>query len=689
MSEQQHWQYTIDDEGITWLSLDRYGEAINTISQDVLKELESLLDNSDILTSKGLVITSAKKKGFIAGADIKQFSQCQGEEDFFEWIRYGQQVFDKLEALKIPTVALINGFCLGGGYELALACRYRIADDAASTKIGLPEIKLGIHPGWGGCIRLPRLIGAIPAMGIILPGSAVSAKRAKRMGMVDQAVPKRQLRNAARHYVLRTPKPQRPSRLHALSNHSLIRPTIKRLLIKQLTKKQVNRNHYPSPYAVVDNWARDGVDGEAMINEARSISKMVVTDTAKNLGRVFFLQTKMKEIAKGVSFKPKTVHVIGAGTMGGDIAAWCALQGFQVTLQDQELSRLEPAMKRAGRLFKKRLKQPYLIQAALDRLQPDIKGHGIAHADVIIEAIFENLAVKQSLFQELEVQAKPNALLASNTSSIPLERIAEGMKDPSRLLGIHFFNPVAKMPLVEIVQSDQTQPELTQQAAAFVAAIKRSPVVVSSRPGFLVNRVLIPYLMEAMTLLEEGVPAEHIDQAAVNFGMPMGPITLADTVGLDVCLSVGEILAQSIGGVVPNKLRQIVEDGYLGVKSGQGFYTYKQGKKVHNASSSSSESVKTPDLTDRLILSMVNEAVSCLHHEVIDDADLLDAGMIFGTGFAPFRGGPIHYAKSRGVIDVVAQLERLSHDYGERFKPKAGWEHLTPNSTPTKERESI
>ncbi|MAR83410.1 MAG: crotonase [Legionellales bacterium] len=689
MSEQQHWQYTIDDEGITWLSLDRYGEAINTISQDVLKELESLLGNSDILTSKGLVITSAKKKGFIAGADIKQFSQCQGEEDFFEWIRYGQQVFDKLEALKIPTVALINGFCLGGGYELALACRYRIADDTASTKIGLPEIKLGIHPGWGGCIRLPRLIGAIPAMGIILPGSAVSAKRAKRMGMVDQAVPKRQLRNAARHYVLRTPKPQRPSRLHALSNHSLIRPTIKRLLIKQLTKKQVNRNHYPSPYAVVDNWARDGVDGEAMINEARSISKMVVTDTAKNLGRVFFLQTKMKEIAKGVSFKPKTVHVIGAGTMGGDIAAWCALQGFQVTLQDQELSRLEPAMKRAGRLFKKRLKQPYLIQAALDRLQPDIKGHGIAHADVIIEAIFENLAVKQSLFQELEVQAKPNALLASNTSSIPLERIAEGMKDPSRLLGIHFFNPVAKMPLVEIVQSDQTQPELTQQAAAFVAAIKRSPVVVSSRPGFLVNRVLIPYLMEAMTLLEEGVPAEHIDQAAVNFGMPMGPITLADTVGLDVCLSVGEILAQSIGGVVPNKLRQIVEDGYLGVKSGQGFYTYKQGKKVHNASSSSSESVKTPDLTDRLILSMVNEAVSCLHHEVIDDADLLDAGMIFGTGFAPFRGGPIHYAKSRGVIDVVAQLERLSHDYGERFKPKAGWEHLTPNSTPTKERESI
>jgi len=249
-------------------------------------------------------------------------------------------------------------------------------------------------------------------------------------------------------------------------------------------------------------------------------------------------------------------------------------------------------------------------------------------------------------------------LLASNTSSIPLERIAEGLKDPSRLLGIHFFNPVAKMPLVEIVQSDQTQPELTQQAAAFVRAIKRSPVVVSSRPGFLVNRVLIPYLMEAMTLLEEGVPAEHIDQAAVNFGMPMGPITLADTVGLDVCLSVGEILAQSIGGVVPNKLRQIVEDGYLGVKSGQGFYTYKQGKKVHNASSSSSESVKTPDLTDRLILSMVNEAVSCLHHKVIDDADLLDAGMIFGTGFAPFRGGPIHYAKSRGVIDVVAQLER-------------------------------
>ncbi|MBV53363.1 MAG: crotonase [Coxiellaceae bacterium] len=677
---QIHWQYTIDEEGITWLALNREGETVNTINQGVLLELECLLDNTEILTSKGIVITSAKKKGFIAGADIKQFSSCKNEEDFFDWIRHGQCIFDKLEALAIPTVAMINGFCLGGGYELALACRYRVADDSASTKIGLPEIKLGIHPGWGGCIRLPKLIGALPAMSVILPGAALPSKKAKKMGMIDQAVPLRQLRNAARYYVLNQPSPHRPNYLHARSNSALYRPLLKPLLMKALAKKSVNRLHYPAPFAVIENWVQYGVGGDAMINEARSISKLFATDTAKNLGRVFFLQNQMKELAKGIVFNAKHVHVIGGGTMGGDIAAWCALQGFQVTLQDQTFEKLSPAIKRAGILFKKKLKKPALIQTALDRLQADITGQGVAHADVVIEAVFENLEVKQALFDQVESMAKPNAILATNTSSIPLETIASGMKDPSRLLGIHFFNPVSKMPLVEIVKSEQTQPALIQQAAAFANSIKRSPIVVSSRPGFLVNRVLIPYLMEAMTLLEEGIPADHIDQAAIDFGMPMGPITLADTVGLDVCLSVGEILANSIGGVVPEKLKAMVADGNLGVKSGQGFYHYKRGKKVESKDRGSSDTIKTPDLTDRLILSMVNEAVSCLHHGVVDNADLLDAGMIFGTGFAPFRGGPIHYAVHRGVIDVVAQLERLSKDYGDRFKPKMGWDSIVVNN---------
>ncbi len=675
----KHWQFYIDKEGISWLSLDRHGEAVNTISQEVLLELECLLDEPTLLASRGVVITSAKSSGFIAGADIKQFSNCQSEDDFFEWIRHGQMIFDKVESLSIPTVALINGFCLGGGYELALACRYRIALDKPSTKIGLPEIKLGIHPGWGGCIRLPKLIGAIPAMSIILPGAAISARAAKRMGMVDEAVPMRQLENAARYYISKQPAPYSPKWWHSLSNQSIFRPLVKRLLLKQLAKKAVSREHYPAPYAVVENWAADGIGGDAMVNEARSISKMFATDTAKNLGRVFFLQNRMKELGKQISFKPGSVHVIGAGTMGGDIAAWCALQGMTVTLQDQSAERLAPAMKRAHALFKKKLKKAYLIQAAQDRLLPDIGGRGVAQADIVIEAIFENLEAKQSVFTELEQRAKKGAILASNTSSIPLEKIAKSMKEPSRLVGIHFFNPVAKMPLVEIVKSQETRDEIVHQAAAFVTQIKRSPVVVGSQPGFLVNRILIPYLLEAMILLEEGVPADRIDQAALDFGMPMGPIHLADTVGLDVCLSVGEILAESLGRDVPSKLHQMVEDGHLGVKTGQGFYAYNKGKKISTTVSDNDGDLRTPDLTDRLILSMVNEAVFCLHQGVVSDQDLLDAGMIFGTGFAPFRGGPLHYAQQRGVIDVVAQLERLTEDHGNRFKPKAGWEVLSPD----------
>ena len=458
-----------------------------------------------------------------------------------------------------------------------------------------------------------------------------------------------------------------------LTNNALVRPLLGKVFYRQLNKKKVNQTHYPAPFAIIKNWIRDYGHKNAMVNEAKSIATLMLSDTASNLLRVFFLQTQMKEIGKGVALDAQHVHVIGAGTMGGDIAAWCAFKGFRVTLQDQSAEKIAPAMKRAYKLFKKKLKIDRLVQQAMDRLQPDVSGLGVRSADIIIEAIFENLEVKQDLFRSIELQMKPDAILATNTSSIPLQDISQVLQQPERLVGIHFFNPVAKMPLVEIVRHDGTDPELVKRAAAFVTKISRFPVVVASSPGFLVNRVLMPYLMEAMLLLEEGQSAQAIDNAAINFGMPMGPVHLADTVGLDVCLSVAKNLMEQFGGQVPQRLVDMVENGSLGVKTGKGFYEYKSGKKVD---SGSSVATVQPDLTDRLILRMLNEAVACLQERVIEDVDLLDAGMIFGTGFAPFRGGPLHYAKHRGIQNVVVQLDRFTQQYGDRFKPMAGWELL-------------
>ena len=512
---------------------------------------------------------------------------------------------------------------------------------------------------------------------MMLTGRTLSASQAKRLGVVDAVTPKRQLKRAARHFILQQPKPHQPSGFSKLSNARWVRPLLSKIFYKKLAAK-IKKEHYPAPFAIVSNWVRDGAQGDAMVNEAKSIAELMMHDTSRNLVHVFFLQEKMKGLAKGINFKPNHVHVIGAGTMGGDIAAWCAFNGLQVSLQDQSLEKISPAIKRAHKLFKKKLKKPRLIQAAMDRLQPDVNGLGVPHADVIIEAVFENLKVKHEIFKTIESQAKKDAVLATNTSSLPLEEIGSILKDPTRLVGIHFFNPVSKMPLVEIVHGTKTSKDAVNNAMAFVAKIKRYPLPVASRPGFLVNRILMPYLMESMLLLEEGASAATIDKAAVNFGMPMGPITLADKVGLDICLSVAENLSGHFGSKVPERLKQMVESGHLGVKSGRGFYQYKKGKKVKEAADTSQ---KVADIEDRLILVMLNEAVACLQEGVINDADLLDGGMIFGTGFAPFRGGPIQYAKKRGVTQVVADLERLAKQYGDRFKPSKGWQQLTEESS--------
>lgn len=675
MTENQkfnNWYCDSDTDGIAWLHFDMPDSGANVLSKEVLLELDLILKDIEKESPKGLVILSAKSSGFIAGADIKEFTKLKDSAEALELIRRGQSVFDHLESLPFPTVALINGFCLGGGMELALACRIRVAEESPSTRLGLPEVQLGIHPGFGGTVRLPPLVGAPVAMDLMLTGRTIDARKARKIGLVDYVTPSRHLKAQAKKCAL-NPGPSRRSSLKVrLTNHSLVRPFLKKILVKNV-KKRASAVHYPAPYAIIDLWADHADDSEKMMKEeAKSISTLIVSETARNLVRIFFLRERLKSLGKTRDFKAKHVHVVGAGVMGGDIAAWCALRGLHVTLQDREPKFIAPAMKRAHDLFKRRLKVPRLIQAAMDRLMPDVDGAtGLPKADVVIEAIFENVEAKQDLFRHIESRVKPDTILATNTSSIPLEEISGALKNPERLVGIHFFNPVAKMQLVEVVAGSATGEKEMKNASAFVRQIDRLPLPVKSTPGFLVNRILMPYLMEAVALAEEGEPPELIDKAALDFGMPMGPLLLADTVGLDICLHVGEILSQRIGGSVPVSLKKLVDSGKTGKKSGEGFYKYKGGKQI--LAKTGVTHLPSSDVTDRLMLRMLNEAMACLKEGVVEDADLLDAGVIFGTGFAPFRGGPMNYCETKGREQMRGRLKELEEKSGERFRPDSAW----------------
>jgi 3-hydroxyacyl-CoA dehydrogenase/enoyl-CoA hydratase/3-hydroxybutyryl-CoA epimerase len=675
MKNYKHWRLETDTDNVLWLYFDKQNASVNTIDFEVMKELSDILDSLKSDTQhKGLILASAKKSGFIAGADISLFNKFKDVNEAEALLLEGQHIIDKFAMLKMPSVAMIDGFCLGGGLEVVLGCTYRVAEEGPKTRLGLPEVKLGIHPGWGGTVRTPRLMGALQGLNLVLSGHTISGKAAAKLGLVDAAAPKRHLIRAAKHFVLQKPEPHRATFLQRLTNTKPARKIIAYFLRKKLRAK-INPLHYPGFFDALNNWEDMGVEGIAPFErEAKTCAKLFLSDTCKNLVRVFFLQERLKGLAKDSQFAPQHVHVIGAGTMGGDIAAWCALQGMKVTLQDREAKFIAPAIKRAYNLFKEKLKEPHLIQKAMDRLTPDINGHGIPHADVIIEAIFEDLTTKQNLFKSLENQAKPQAILATNTSSIPLDEINSVLSRPERLVGIHFFNPVAKMQLVEVVMGDRTDPLVIEKAISFVRKIDRLPLPVKSSPGFLVNRILMPYLLESVELLDEGVPAAAIDKAMIDFGMPMGPITLADTVGLDVCLSVAKYLGKYFNTSVPPRLAKMVEQGKLGRKSGEGFYSYKNGKQIKQKDTTYDKPLE--DISNRLVLRMVDESFKCLREGVVQDGDLLDAGMVYGTGFAPFRGGPIHYAKNQGTKDLFNQYVKQRQERGEKVEKLVAWEEF-------------
>jgi len=639
----KHWRWDKDAQGLAWLTFDKQGESANTFSREALEELGAALDAIAAARPKGMILRSAKE-GFIAGADVEEFSRFASAEDALSFARLGWDTFQKVRDLPFPTTAMVNGFCMGGGMEIAMACRYRVALDDPKVRFAQPEVMLGVIPGWHGVEWLPQLVGPEAALDMLLSGRAVDARRAKRIGLVDQAVPLRILENTARMVTLEAPR-RRP--LPWLQR--LMLGPLRGLVISQARKqvaRRARREHYPVPYAILELWQKYGGNPFIVPPEAScSIQTLYGHPTGRNLVRVFFLQERLKEQGKGSPFRARHVHVVGAGVMGGDIAAICAMRGLAVTLQDTTPERLAPALQRAAKLFEKRLRDPRLVRDALDRLIPDVAGAGAARADVVIEAIFENLDAKRQLFARLEAVAKPGAILASNTSSLKLADIAAGFADPARLVGIHFFNPVPQMMLVEVVSGERSDPALAGNAAAFVRQIDKLPLPVRDSPGFLVNRVLGPYMQNAFRMLDQGMKPETIDAAMEQYGMPMGPIELADTVGLDICLAAGRELAKKAGtrpeaqvaAEAPQVLLAKVALGHLGKKTEQGIYRYEKGRPVKGQ-----PDVYGADLVDALIAPYLAEAKAVLAEGIVADADLIDAGLIFGTGFAPFRGGPLH-----------------------------------------------
>ena len=643
MPRTRNWRFEIDFEGLGWLTIDTPKAPVSTLSREAIAELETLvLRFEDLIASGellGVILLSGKDSGFIAGADVSEFDAMADYTVLPGALQRAHALFDRIENLKAPFVCGIHGFCLGGGLELALASHYRIAVNNEQTRIGFPEVNLGIFPGFGGTGRSIRQAGALDAMQAMLAGKMLRAGQARGMGLVDKLVRHRDtLRWEARKAVLGKKKSKYAPWTKTLTGHSLVRPYLAKQMRKQVGKK-ARPEHYPAPYALIDLYEKHGDDWRAMVKgEIDAFVPLMASDTATNLRRVFFLSEGLKKQGVKGGEKPvfRRVHVIGAGVMGGDIAAWCALRGMGVTLQDLDMERIKPALDRAKSLFRKRLKKSTEVASAIARLEADVGGKGLARADVVIEAVVENLEIKRKIFAEAEAKASPKAILATNTSSIELERIAEGLKNPSRLIGLHFFNPVAQLPLVEVIRSKFNTDLDIGRGASFALAIAKSPVVVKSAPGFLVNRVLMPYMLGAVERVERGESKELLDAAAVAFGMPMGPIELMDTVGLDVAKSV----AHELGHGVPDnsKFAALVAQGKLGRKSGEGFYKWEKGKALK------AEPPVHADLAGlgrELVKPLVNTTAVAVNEGVVASADLADIGVILGTGFAPFLGGPM------------------------------------------------
>jgi len=676
------------EHGVVWLILDKADEHVNTFDEAFFIELDRALDDMQRARPRALAIRSAKTSGFATGADLRMLQQATDEQSLESRILAAHKTIERIESCGFTTIAIIHGHCLGGGLELALACDYRIA--RSDSTFGLPEVRVGLHPGLGGTARLTRQIVPTEAMKLMLTGKSIDAGKARAIGLVDAVCEERHIANAVR--MAAEHKLRHRSGGGAQAALMSIAPS-RALIARRLeaeTEQRVRRDHYPAPFALIELWRNHADRMPQMLDAERaSFVRLLRTPTAQNLIRVFFLREHLKSLGRDGESTIKQVHVVGAGAMGADIAAWCALHGCTVTVEDTDRARLGALCRRAAALFDERAHGAER-KRAYDRLIPDFKSRGVAHADLVIEAVPEKLDLKHAVYARVEPQMNERAILATNTSSITLEQLGANLARPERFVGMHFFNPVERMELVEVVEHDRCAADVLAAARSFVVAIDRLPAPVRSAPGFVVNRALMPYLVEALVLMDEGNAPETIDGAAKAFGMPMGPVELADYVGLDICIDVADRLKSEVEPPlpdIPQWLRDKVARGELGTKSGRGLYEYERGKPrkapqrdagngERRDSASSTHGDASARMQDLLILPLVNACVTCLRTAAAADEDVLDAAMIFGTGFAPFRGGPIHYARARGIERIVARLDELQRERGARFAPDAGWNAL-------------
>jgi 3-hydroxyacyl-CoA dehydrogenase / enoyl-CoA hydratase / 3-hydroxybutyryl-CoA epimerase len=679
--------FTIEREGdlaILWFDLP--GEKVNKFSSAVLHELSAVVDQIAASDAKKVVIASRKKGMFIAGADVEEFTTVTSAEQARAFVTLGQEVFTKIQNLKQTTVAAIDGVALGGGCELALSCDWRVMSDSPRAQIGLPEVKLGIFPAWGGTSKLPRLIGLPAALDIILNGKALDGKRAKRVGLVDEVVESGIVLQVAKNFAERGKRRGGNRTKFYIEGNPLTRNVIFGKAKKAVM--QQTKGHYPAPLKALEvmEYAMSAGVAKGMQREVEEASKLVNNDVAKNLVQLFFLMEEAKK--DPIAAKPRDVSyvgVLGAGIMGGGIAQIVADKtDTEVRMRDINWNAIGGGMKAASRVWKRKVDRRRMTRGEMMRKLARITGttdwSGFSRADVVIEAVVENVGIKRQVLAEFEALSKPDAIFATNTSTIPITQIAAQAARPENVVGMHFFNPVDRMPLVEVIRGEKTSDVAMVTTAALARKLGKTVVFCNDGPGFVVNRILGPYMNESGFLLEAGNTIESLDKAMVDFGMPMGPMALLDEVGIDVAAKVAGILTEAFKDRLEKSsvVEKLYADGRHGKKNGKGLYLYAGGKRQGpDPSVYKVLGIRAPHPADdkavveRMVLAMINEASLILDEKIVGSAGELDLAMIMGTGFPPFRGGLLRYADSMGLPYIVSRLDELSSTAGARYKPNA------------------
>ena len=664
-----------EEDEIAVIRFNRSGSSVNVLDTATLRHLAAIVNGLHQRSLRGVILVSSKPAVFIAGADLKELAATQDRAGLVE---LGQQIFTRIEALRCVTVAAIHGACAGGGLEMALACDYRVASDSRVTKIGLPEVKLGLVPAWGGSTRLPRLIGLPRALNVILRGDLLPSSKALRLGLVDAIAPRERLTLMARRFVDKGKRRRTFHHLAWVPAHQAVAALARKSVLEK------TRGHYPAALSAIEVVCKGVTRSlpQSLAAEKRSILALAEGDVSSNLIGIFFLQDRAKHLPAPKAASVERTAVIGSGVMGAGIAQWFAARGQNVLLRDVGPDQLAQGLQRAEKLFSEARRRGILsgceARAGMDRIVPAEVAVSMKSIGLVVEAASENMQVKKAIFADLEERVRPDTILATNTSALSVTEISRDLRDPARVIGLHFFNPVHRMKLVEIARGELTSDFAVDTAVAFVQRIGKLPVVVKDRPGFLVNRILLPYLLEAVRLFVAGARVETLDESMLDFGMPMGPLRLLDEVGLDVAADVGETLCKAFPDrmQMPGAFTQLLAANVKGKKTGRGFYQYRHGRvagvnrfAIDLQEADDTASLPREQLQERMVLLMINEAARCLEEGIVDDPRDVDFAMVMGTGFAPFRGGPLRHADRIGIDKVTENLERLTRSRQPQFAP--------------------